>query len=609
MSGTPTTRPVGRHEAVGASPDPSDPDPSDLDPSGHGQAPDATRPGRWRRWVLVASVVLMAAGVLAMLAPAIAAPLIADQRYMYLEVAGRTPDGWHQVVTEPVSEAPGRLGAGRLTTLGLVVQWAAYRGIADLAVQTGIPIVALHGAQKIPLFGLSVLAVVALARALRARTRDGPLTRLSGRTMILLTAGMTVVGAAGVQTQKQFANAWTTYPVLTYGAVIACFGSAAVALALTRWYARSPRLSVAAVLVLALTVLGVALNLGYELYLVAYPAAVLAVLAQPLTQPMVRPLAEGTTSRPLRAKVLATLTLTVSTVGTFGLIRRAAAACAEPGSYCYSGTSLDLGRETVALFRTNLVSSLPGTGRGQVDDQLAELGYTGLGDLPGPSPTLLVVVAVGALAGLVLFAAGRSAEPAAVGAPASRPALRPQLTMLALLTLIGLGIAVGSALMMSVSERAPEMVQVFGDPYRHTMVSWFGFGLLLVCVVLAFDLALGLALGRAVRRLRWLPWVALAAALAVVVSLVLPANLAASRAELLTPYSQTIAAVNRELVLADLTPEGDQRRCESLRAIGRNVPSAQTIRFLANALTRAWDRYNPQQPYCSDQALTARYLD
>ncbi|MPZ94218.1 MAG: hypothetical protein GEU96_04710 [Propionibacteriales bacterium] len=587
MSGSPTTRPVGRHEAVDAGPD----------PSGHDRAPDATRPGRWRRWVLVASVVLMAAGVLAMLAPAVAAPLIADQRYMYLEVAGRTPDGWHQVVTEPLSEAKGRLGAGRLTTLGLVVQWAAYRGIADTAVQTGIPIVALHGAQKVPLFGLSVWAVVALARSLRARTRDGPLTRLSGRSMVLLAAGMTVVGAAGVQAQKQFANGWTTYPVLTYGAVIACFGSAAVALALTRWYARSPRLPVAAVLVLALTVLGVALNLGYELYLVAYPAAVLAVLAQPL--------AEGSTSRPLRAKVLATLTLTVSTVGTFGLIRRAAAACAEPGSYCYTGTSLDLGRETVALFRTNLVSSLPGTGRGQVDRQLAELGYTGLGDLPGPSPTLLVIVAVGALAGLVLLAAVRSAEPAADVAPASGPALRPQLTMLALLAVIGVGVAVGSALMMSVSERAPDMVQAVGDPYRHTMVSWLGLCLVVICVVLALDLALG----RVVRPLRWLPWVALAAALAVVVSLVMPANLAASRAESLTPYSQTIAAVNRELVLADLTPEGDRRRCESLQAVGRNVPSAQTIRFLANALTRAWERYNGQQPYCSDDDLNTKYLE
>ncbi|MPZ94217.1 MAG: hypothetical protein GEU96_04705 [Propionibacteriales bacterium] len=546
-----------------------------------------------RRWLLLTSAAMMVVGVLAMLLPVVAAPLTADQRYMYLEGAAVTSGGWHEVVTVPLAKTVDGLENGRVATLGIMAQYAQYRGTADLAIVTGIPIVALHGVQKVVIFAVSVLSVLAFARALRARTPGG-LTRLSGRSLALLGAGLAVVGAAGVQTQQQFANAWVSYPLLTYGAVVACFGSAALAVVVTRWYARSPRLLTAAVLVVAMGLLGLVLNASYELYLVAYPAAMLALLAQPLTDDRSPP--------QRRAKVIAAAVLTVTTVVPQVLIRRAvSAACGEPGAECYSGVKPRLGGETVELFWVNLVSSIPGSGRNEVVQQLRDAGIGGLPGVSGPGPGSFVLLVLAGAVGLVLL--GVAKREGRAPAPAG---LRPQLAMLGLLAAVGLGVAVGSALIMSVSERVPDIVTGVGDPYRHTVVTWFGFALVAVSVVLALDLALGRSTGPW-QRARWVPWAALAGVVAVVVGTVLPYNVAASKTEALSPYAQTIDAIHREVLLADRTPAGDERRCETLRDIGGTIPSLQTRDFLARAVTRAYQRYN-DQPYCTDEREATRYF-
>jgi hypothetical protein len=176
----------------------------------------------------------MLVGSLVIMWPALAAPLNADQRYMYLNVPGRVQGDWLEIVRILWSEIPGRAEQGRMTPVGYFMQWLFYNGATELSVATGTPLIVLHGIQKVLIFAVAVMGVAAFVKSLRGRATDGQLVAPTRATVWLVVGGVVVLGAAGVQTHLQFRNGWLSYPVLTYGAVIVGFGVVALTLTLTR---------------------------------------------------------------------------------------------------------------------------------------------------------------------------------------------------------------------------------------------------------------------------------------------------------------------------------------------------------------------------------------
>ncbi|GAB3594554.1 hypothetical protein GCM10027446_18630 [Angustibacter peucedani] len=516
-------------------------------------------------------------GSLALLWPALVAPLAADQRFMYLEATGRTAGSLRTLLTLPFDQIPQRLDQGRFAPLAYLVQWVSYNGVTELSMTSGTSVPVVQALQKVVLLLLCLLAVVAFAAVLRARGPQGELVRLGRRALVLVTVAAVVLVAAGTQTQVQPRNGWETYAVLTYGAVVVDFGVVALVVWLARRLATGLGLwrVVGAVVVLALVAAG--LNSSYELYYVAFPVAVVALVLQPV--------AVGTDrGAGRRAKLVVGGAFSVLFLAGLVAVRAAVAASCSGGG-CYVGTRPKLDGTLFTTWWYNLGSSVPLTGRNEALDELRAVGvHSGL---PGPFSNPLAVMALVAAVGLVLcrLALGRLAR-ADDGLSGARTRLALDGALLSLL------VALGSAAVMSLSEQAQSLVTGLGLPYRHTMVTWTALAMTVVMAVLALDLALR---GRG----GVLVWSATALVVALLAGSLLPANLATTRAAFADEGNQSVTRLYDELVLADPTPAGDLRRCEAVKAAKKalNNRGPSVTRMIRGAYQTY--RYRYGKAYCS----------
>ncbi len=525
--------------------------------------------------------------VVALLWPVLVSPVQADDRYWYLLAPGDSGGSWGAVLGRVVADSDP--SDGRLTPLAFLLRRLVALGVFDLSVLTGAPLATLHSWVKVACLVAVLAAVWAFVRAWAWRGADGVLRR-PGRWQAALVSLVVLAGlAAGAQTQNAFRNAWVAYPLLTYGAVVATLGTVAVVLWLARRTAarRPGAVLVSAVVGLALAV---ALTTTYELYYVAVPAAVLALLLAPTG-------ADG--GADLRARLVAGVPL----VAGFGVLltwarTSIAAACADQD--CYVGTTPSLGAAAVRTTWTNLLGSVPGGGRDEAAEELAANGLDPA--VAGPGAGTLLLAAALAACVLVLWRAlavradrhpdGRSAHPGATAGGRERLwSAGSQASALVRAAVVALAVAVGSAVIMSVSVQAQEVVVSLGQPYRHTVVTWTG-------LVLT-----GVLLGRAVqlrggRAARWVPALA-ALVVGALVLLSVPVNTAATRASLASPATRAVEELHREAAVGDPTPEGDLRRCETVERVVRDWPTARAREVAlraADATTRAYFGL----PWCSE---------
>jgi len=554
----------------------------------HGPSHPTAAPG-WlsehRRLLIGIIVGVVVVGVMVMLWPAVAAPLNADQRYMYLNASGRVQGNWLDIIGIPWSEIDYRARQGRVTPVGYIIQWLFYTFIAEFAVATGTPIVVLHGLQKLFLFAVMVACVALFAKSLRGRDRTGRLVGLSSSTIWIVVAATAVLGAAGMQAHLQFRNGWLTYPVLTYGAVIVGFGVPTLALWLTRRMGERPTRWRTTVVVVAMLVTGILLNVSYELYYAAFPATILALLLEPAPR--------GNARKPARlATLTAGMVLTGSFITCFLAIRRwTAGKCADE---CYAGVDAQLGAHTLETSWYNLASSLPLSGRSEL---LADISQFGFERLPGPfsSPlTLVCVIAVVGLMGVRILAGPMaSRQSSRLDEDAVAPHRPGQGGAAARGAAMALVLGLGSAVIMSVSAQAPEIILGVGYPYRHIVVTWISLCVAGVLCLIAID---------AVRPLVGIgSWAVVTVAAILVVGTILPANLVATRAEHLGVRSQVVDAIHREVVLGDRTPQGDERRCATLALLHEYDVPLGTQRRISTSAFGAYE-YFQGAPYCTDPA-------
>jgi len=533
-------------------------------------------------WGIGLTVGAMLFGALVMVWPALSAPIHADQRYMYLNVPGRVQGDWLEIIRVLWSEIPERAEQGRMTPVGYLMQWVFYNGLTEFSVATGTPLVVLHGILKVLLFAVAVLCVAAFVKSLRGRGPDGEMVAPSRSTVWLVVAGVVVLGAAGVQTHLQFRNGWLSYPVLTYGAVMVAFGIVALTLWLTRRMAERSTAAQTTTAVVTMIVVGLFLNLSYELYYVAFPAAILALILQP------DPPDEGR-RRARIAKLVIGGTLAVTFVGTFMAIRVwLADACADQ---CYIGTQTQFSGDTARFAWYNLASSLPMSGRSEA---LATMSLLGRDSLPQPFSSPLVVGCI--LAGLALVAARillrrRSTE--AMRGEIDQETARAESGALLRGGIVALAIALGSVVVMSVSAQVPEIILGVGYPYRHIVVTWVGLCLAGLLFLTAIDLRLrnrGVGVGL---------WVATAVGAVLIAGAMLPVNLQSTRAELLSPSIRATDAIHREITLGDPRPEADERRCATIEALAQNNVPPVSVNFITDSAQLAY-RYFYGVDYCSE---------
>ncbi|WP_426562360.1 hypothetical protein ACPPVT_17145 [Angustibacter sp. McL0619] len=554
-------------------------------------------------WVLAFACVLV--GALVMLWPVLIAPLAADQRHMYAEAPGQTAGHWTRMFTIPIGDIRFRLNQGRFAPLAFIVQWVSYTGVTLMAMATSTSVATVQAAQKIVLLILSLGSVVGFAAALRGRTPAGTLVRFGRGALLLVAAAVTVLGAVGTQAQLQPANGWTTYAVLTYGAIIVGFGVPALALWLARRRTVAPSrlLTVLTVLVLGLVAAG--LNSSYELYYVAVPVAVVTLALQPLA-----PAADRARER--RAKLFVGGTLTALFLVALVAVRAAISYACASGP-CYIGTSPKIDAGIVKTWLYNFGSSVPLSGRSEV---LTTLKAVGQDTLPGPFSSPLVVFAFLAAGGLLLVrlllgplglgrivapgTAGETADDAAVDtadetadetvdAPAARKALSVAALHGAIAALL---IAFGSAAMMSISRQAQDVILSFGHVYRHTVVTWVALAATATFVALAIDL-------RATWRKSIVLWSAVALVAALVGGAVLPINLAATHAASVDPGTLAVTRIYDELVLADPSDAGEQRRCDAVRQARKGLAGkGPTSGRMLKGLYQIY-RYKYGKPFCS----------
>jgi hypothetical protein len=590
-----------------------------LRPSATPHAHTATAPDkRWatrHSWQLVGWVVLAVVCAVALLIPVVAAPVHADDRYWYLMIGPRADGSVLDVLRWSWDRVPDEVQSGRLATIALFERRIVGMVVIEAAVATATPIVVYQAIAKLLLVGGGILTSVAFVRSLRWRDSYGALVRAGRRTLLLVGVAGTVAVAVGAQAQSQFRNGWTSYSVLTYGAVIFIFGSVALLLWLTRLVAeRSAFTTVVAVVVLI--VLAAVTNLSYELVFPVVPIAALALLIVPVTDRSRR-------SAGRRAKLVTAAAYVGAFLAIFvGIRLYIANVCAS--SACYEGVQPNLGVDALRTAAVNLISAVPGAGGNEL---LADLDRVGWADrYPVPPNAWSVAIGAGVLCALLAVwwltrhdedRAAPPVEPfeadhavhaddedyaddsvdgtlhSADASAQSSSAGRAE----AVLTVLGAGVAVlvavGTATVMGISVQAQEIITEPGNPYRNTMVTWFALALAAVLVTRALTLALpraGIAL-----------WTALALAIGITATLTLPSNLMALRAYRVHPALAVTETINWEVALGDTTAGSDARRCATFEALETSMPDEWTRSQIYAHANIAFRHYHGQ-PFCSDRA-------
>ncbi|MCK0113504.1 hypothetical protein MWU75_15255 [Ornithinimicrobium sp. F0845] len=541
--------------------------------------------------LVVVTTVVLTVGILVMLWPVLTNPIAADDRYWYLNAAGLTDGSYLGVVTQHVTNVPQAADSGRISVAAFIMRSLSMLLVTDLAVWSSTSIVAGQAILKVVLFLLILLTALAFLRVLRYRRSDGSLGRLSWRTVGAVVLMMAALTAAGAQAHHQARNGWTAYAVLTWGAVIVILGSVALIVWLTRLAARRGGWCTVVGVVLAV-LLGLFLNISYELYYVAVPLVLVAVLQQPLTG---RGGATGdvgvgdedrlegedqTAARARRAKLWVGGAFAVSFLVTFGALQVwIADHCSR--NRCYEPAQLELSSRTLTTATRNLLSSIPGTSRTELLSDLTDQGMAH--QMPGWMTLTSGLIAVGTAGALLLLV--REFGHAAVDLPQRRGETR----LLLLAGLVPAAAALGTALIMALSGASHDLVPTIGTPYRSTMVTW---------TMLAFTAAMVVA-ALSLRRASLLPTVAAGLIVALLAATSVAANYPALRASHVAEGHVAVAAVHREVVLGDPSARGNERRCDTLREVRETV--TRSVRDRLPAAAESFYQHYHGGPYCSEE--------
>lgn len=522
----------------------------------------------------------VAIGSIVLLWPVLFAPVTADDRYWFIEVPARANLSYLGAMRLTINEIPAWLETGRVAPLAFLARRIMLLGSFKFSVATSTPLVLSQGIAKLLLFLVGIGSCLAFVKSLRWRAEGGRLVGVGGRRLTVIGVALVPLVAAGAQAHTQFRNGWISYPVLTYSAVTVVFGSGA----LVAWSARrvaEQRRGAVPVGIAAMILLGIALNISYELYYIAFPLGLAVLLMFPYSPQKSDP-------RTWRARALIGGTLSVSFISVFVAIRQLIAAqCAI--AECYVGTSLSLGRGVLTTLWNNFFSSVPGLSH---DRFLADLeAFGSLSRWPDPATIAVVLVALLIMGGVLVAwkALSRTGEPGDSDVVAER-----RLLLATSGTALGVGIA--GALIMSLSVQAQEVIPSVGFPYRHTVLTWTACALSLMTFALALSLTTN-------GWLRWATPVALVALIVLASSFSLPRNLVSNQVYHNVAANRAIADIHWEVVTGDRSELGDERRCQSLHRAGESINNPWLKNRLEPAADRVFRRlYN--LPYCSTWSQT-----
>jgi hypothetical protein len=539
-----------------------------------------------RRIMTAVAIVLAGACAVAFLIPVIGAPVNGDDRYWYLMIGPRAGGSVLAVFRWSWEQIPEEVQAGRLASLGAFERRIVGMAVIEAAVATGTPIVVYQALVKLALFAGGVLSVVAFVRSLRWRSAAGRLVRAGRRTLWLIAIAGTLTVAVGAQAQSQFRNGWTSYAVLTYGAVIFIFGSVALLLWLTRLVAeRSKATMFCAVVVLVL--LAVATNVSYELVYPAVPVAAVALMVVPVTDQAQRSVGRN-------AKFVTGTAYLGGFTATFVVIRLYLAdICSR--TECYEGVQPQLGVGAARTAAYNLLTAIPGSGDNEL---LADLDRVGWADRYPVMPSAWsVALGLGVIGAVLLswwashrYHALDESEPDV--AAVERVDRRAEAMMLNVGAGLSLLIGLGTAAIMGISMQAQELVTEPGTPYRNTMVTWTALAFALVLFVRALSLLVPQPAGTVL-------WVALAALVGTVGALTLPGNMMALRAYRVHPGLSVTESINWEVALGDTTPQSDARRCAVFHQLTQSMSDEWTRSRIYAHANIAFEHYHGQA-FCSD---------
>jgi hypothetical protein len=528
------------------------------------------------KWWWIGTIVILGSAAVLSLWPVLSAPIAADDRYWFIETPARFESSYTNVIVGSWQDMPAFFRAGRVTPLAFLVRRLFLLTIFQFGVVTSTSIVVFHGIAKLILLALGVAACLTLLRALRWASDEGAVRPVGPGTLVVVGVALTALLAAGAQAHSQFRNGWISYPVLTYGAVIVVFGSAALAVTMARRVAERRKASVP-VAVFVTVVLAAILNWTYELYYVGVPLSLFVLFAFPLVSR-----AQAREQRRARL-IVGGLLLGVFAVGFAWTRIYVAGICAA--NDCYAGTALSLRFQLVRTFWFNVASSVPGTSGRQFLADLSSVDASHLWPGAAGGQLWLVTIALAGSTWLVWrWADSRwPPEPEKVG---------PEARLLSFAGGAVLAVGLLGALVMALSEQAQELFQTIGLPYRHTVLTW---------TAMAFSLAL---FARAFRLSRGGPSrnVAAASLVALVIlgasSFTLSRNVASTQAYRNSPANRAIADIHWEAVAGDQHQLGDERRCVAFERAEAAVNNPWLTQRLQPAANELFERMH-DAPFCS----------
>jgi hypothetical protein len=507
----------------------------------------------WRRWpssrLERVSAAVFGVAVTLLLLPVLLAPINADERFQYFRAESRTDGSFLRLFSWTWNEIPARAAQGRVTPLGFLIQRIEYFFGLRTSVALSIPLTVVHAAARLALMVLVLWAIRSFLVRLRSRGDGGAAAGIPRERIRLVLATTALVFALGTSVEGQFRNGITTYPVLTYTALAIMIGFPAILLALLPRLATRPRWWVAGAGALVAAVLGAVLNLSYELYFVALPTMVAAVVLQYV------PGAAPRTVRRVKALLLGGLT-----VG-FGLMfawTRAIVDAACATKTCYAGVQPKLDGPTLKTAFYNLANAIPAGGWHASEREIAAARLARFApDWPGNELSIVVVVA-GVAWGVLLLATFRRWTPVVRG---------ERRTIGKAMLVVG-GAGIGSAVLMALSAQAQTLIRDFGLPYRNTFATWGSMALGATLTVLL------LALTLRGRRRAVVPFAVLVAAALVVGLYQFPLNAAVTRAQEVSSSTSLPRRIADEVTYGDRSEGADARRC----ALIAEIPAARVGR-------------------------------
>jgi hypothetical protein len=154
-----------------------------------------------------------------------------------------------------------------------------------------------------------------------------------------------------------------------------------------------------------------------------------------------------------------------------------------------------------------------------------------------------------------------------------------------------IAVAVGSALIMSLSVQAHEIIHSIGVPYRHTVLTWTAVALALILIARAIELLTN-------RTAALVTVTVVALAMVAASTFTLPRNLVSAQAYRITPAHRALSDIHWEVVAGDLHEEGDVRRCQSFDRAEAAIRNSWLVHRLEPAADQVF-RQIYSRPYCS----------